>query len=186
MSPQLIVPVIVLAPLVGAIIAGLFGRRIGDVASMSVTTGLLFLSCALGWLTFFNTVYGSWHFTHEIAPFIDVMEATHEGNGPDTAPKVTASQLITEHGGAEATDTKYKDKPITITSAFVDSKDGEAALLVVGASKKGMTKIKVTLPFDARKQIATMKPGDPIKTIKGEYSSSSDGVIYINRAWIVP
>jgi NADH-quinone oxidoreductase subunit L len=72
MSPQLIVTVVVLAPLVGAIIAGLFGRRIGDVASMSITTGLLFLSCALGWLTFFNTVYGGWHFTHEIAPFIDV------------------------------------------------------------------------------------------------------------------
>src|SRR5580658_3508914 len=72
MSPQLIVTVVVLAPLLGAFIAGLFGRRIGDVASMSVTTGLLFLACALSWLTFFNTVYGSWHFTHEIAPFIDV------------------------------------------------------------------------------------------------------------------
>ncbi|HLY79934.1 MAG TPA: NADH-quinone oxidoreductase subunit L [Caulobacteraceae bacterium] len=72
MSPQLIVTVIVLAPLVGAIIAGLFGRRIGDVASMSVTTGLLFVSCALGWLTFVNTVYGGWHFTYEIARFIDV------------------------------------------------------------------------------------------------------------------
>ncbi|MEJ0065928.1 MAG: NADH-quinone oxidoreductase subunit L [Caulobacteraceae bacterium] len=72
MSPQLIVTVIVLAPLVGAIVAGLFGRRIGDVASMSVTTGLLFFSCALSWLTFFNTVYGDWHFTYEIARFIDV------------------------------------------------------------------------------------------------------------------
>jgi len=72
MSPQLIVTVVVLAPLLGAIIVGLFGRRIGDVASMSITTGLLFFSCALGWLTFFNTVYGGWHFTHEIAPFIDV------------------------------------------------------------------------------------------------------------------
>jgi NADH-quinone oxidoreductase subunit L len=72
MSPQLIVTVVVLAPLLGAIVAGLFGRRIGDVASMSVTTGLLFLSCALGWLTFFNTVNGGWHFTYEIARFIDV------------------------------------------------------------------------------------------------------------------
>ena len=72
MSPQLIVTVIVLAPLLGAIIAGLFGRRIGDVASMTVTTGLLFLSCALGWLTFVNTVYGDWHFTYQLASFIDV------------------------------------------------------------------------------------------------------------------
>src|SRR5580704_10408320 len=72
MSPQTIVTVVVLAPLLGAIVAGLFGRRIGDVASMTVTTGLLFVSCALGWLTFINTVYGGWRFTHEIAPFIDV------------------------------------------------------------------------------------------------------------------
>ena len=33
-------------------IAGLFGRRIGDIASMAVTTGLLFLSCALAWVVF--------------------------------------------------------------------------------------------------------------------------------------
>jgi NADH-quinone oxidoreductase subunit L len=73
MTPQLIVTLLVLAPLLGATIAGLFGRRIGDVASMSVTTGLLFVSCALGWLTFFNTVgAGGWHFTYQLAPFIDV------------------------------------------------------------------------------------------------------------------
>jgi NADH-quinone oxidoreductase subunit L len=72
MTPQLIVTILVLAPLLGAFIAGLFGRRIGDVASMSVTTGLLFLSCALGWLTFFSVVFGGWHFTAQLAPFINV------------------------------------------------------------------------------------------------------------------
>ena len=51
MSPGLIVTTIVLAPLLGALIAGLTGRRIGDVASQSVTTGLLLLAFALFVLT---------------------------------------------------------------------------------------------------------------------------------------
>ncbi len=74
MSPQLLVSLLLFAPLLGALIAGLFGRRIGDVASMSVTTGLLFVACALGWTTFFQVVGGGWppHFTVEIAPFINV------------------------------------------------------------------------------------------------------------------
>jgi NADH-quinone oxidoreductase subunit L len=72
MSPQLLVTLLVFAPLLGASIAGFFGRRIGDVPSMAVTTGLLFLACALAWVTFFNTLYGGWHFTQELAPFINV------------------------------------------------------------------------------------------------------------------
>jgi NADH-quinone oxidoreductase subunit L len=72
MSPQLIVTILVLAPLLGAAIAGLSGRRIGDTASMAVTTGLLFLSCLLAWITFGNVAAGEWHFTATLAPFIDV------------------------------------------------------------------------------------------------------------------
>src|SRR5665213_2205393 len=74
MAPQLLVTALVLAPLLGALIAGLLGRRIGDVASMAVTTGLLFVSCALGWMTFAQVIWGGWpaHFTVELAPFIDV------------------------------------------------------------------------------------------------------------------
>jgi NADH-quinone oxidoreductase subunit L len=74
MSPQSIVTAVVLAPLVGALIAGLAGRRIGDVASMAVTTGLLGLSAALSWLAFGQVIWGGWsgHFTVELAPFIDV------------------------------------------------------------------------------------------------------------------
>jgi NADH-quinone oxidoreductase subunit L len=74
MTPQLLVTVLVFAPLLGALIAGLFGRRIGDAPSMVVTTGLLFFACALGWLTFTQVIWGHWpqHFTVEIAPFIQV------------------------------------------------------------------------------------------------------------------
>src|SRR5687768_14780930 len=39
--------IIVLAPLLGAILAGLFGRRIGRVGSHSVTIGGVALSCAM-------------------------------------------------------------------------------------------------------------------------------------------
>src|SRR5580693_944490 len=74
MTPQLLVTLLVFAPLAGAMVAGLLGRRIGDVASMAVTTGLLFVACALGWTTFIQVIWGGWphHFTVEIAPFINV------------------------------------------------------------------------------------------------------------------
>ncbi len=73
MTPQQIVSVLVLAPLLGALIAGLFGRRIGDVASQGVTTGLLFLACALAWVSFAGVIWGDWgHFTVELAPFVNV------------------------------------------------------------------------------------------------------------------
>ena len=62
------------SPLLGALIAGLTGRRIGDKASMAVTTGLLFLSCAIAWTTFYQVVWGAWdhRFVIEILPFINV------------------------------------------------------------------------------------------------------------------
>jgi NADH-quinone oxidoreductase subunit L len=74
MTPQLLVTVLVFAPLLGAIIAGLFGRRIGDRVSQSVTTGLLFFACALAWVTFSQVIWGGWpgHFTVELSRFIDV------------------------------------------------------------------------------------------------------------------
>ncbi|MBV9510303.1 MAG: NADH-quinone oxidoreductase subunit L, partial [Caulobacteraceae bacterium] len=74
MTPQSIVTVLVLAPLLGAAIAGLTGRRIGNIASQAVTTGLLLLACALAWCTFAQVVGGGWAkpFTVEIAPFINV------------------------------------------------------------------------------------------------------------------
>ncbi len=74
MSPQLIVTVLVFAPLLGALVAGLFGKKIGDIPAMAVTTGLLFVACALAWLTFTSLIWGAWpgHFTVALAPFIDV------------------------------------------------------------------------------------------------------------------
>jgi NADH-quinone oxidoreductase subunit L len=73
MGPQTLVTALVFAPLLGALIAGLFGRRIGDVASQAVTTGLLFVACGLAWITFAQVALGGAPaYTVHIAPFINV------------------------------------------------------------------------------------------------------------------
>jgi len=73
MTPQLLVTILVFAPLAGSLIAGLFGRRIGDIASQSVTTGLLLLACALSWTIFSQWTWGGLEpFTVTLAPFISV------------------------------------------------------------------------------------------------------------------
>ncbi|THD80718.1 MAG: NADH-quinone oxidoreductase subunit L [Phenylobacterium sp.] len=73
MSPQTLVTIILFGPIIGAAIAGLFGRRIGDVASMAITTGLLFLSAILSWVVFIQWTWGGLQpFTVTYAPFIQV------------------------------------------------------------------------------------------------------------------
>ncbi len=70
---HLLLIILVFGPLLSAAVAGLSGRRIGDKASMVLTTGLLFLSCAIGWTTFYEVIWGSWgRFTIELLPFINV------------------------------------------------------------------------------------------------------------------
>ena len=73
MDPKVLVSIILFGPLLGAITAGLFGRRIGNIPSQAVTTGLLFLSCALSWVVFGQWTWGGLEpFTVTYAPFIHV------------------------------------------------------------------------------------------------------------------
>ena len=73
MDPRLIVTIILFGPLVGAATAGLFGKRIGNVASQTVTTGFLFLSALLSWLIFSQWTWGGLEpFTVTYLPFIHV------------------------------------------------------------------------------------------------------------------
>lgn len=73
MTIQTLVTLGVFAPLLGAMIAGFFGRRIGDIPSQAVTTGLLFVSCAISWIVFNQWTWGGLEaFTVHIAPFIHV------------------------------------------------------------------------------------------------------------------
>ena len=70
---QLLLTILLFGPLLGATVVGLFGRRLGDTISMAVTTGLLFLSCALGWYTFSQVAWGGMEaHTYTLASFIDV------------------------------------------------------------------------------------------------------------------
>jgi len=73
MDPKLLVTIILFGPLLGAVVAGLFGRRIGAVASMAITTGLLMLAAVLSWIVFAQWTWGGLEpFTNTYAPFIQV------------------------------------------------------------------------------------------------------------------
>jgi NADH-quinone oxidoreductase subunit L len=74
LSPEaLIVVICVLAPLVGATVAGLFGRYIGHKGAQAVTTALLLVSAACAWVTFLGWRHGDIEpFTQVLLPFINV------------------------------------------------------------------------------------------------------------------
>ena len=55
---------IVFLPLIGALIAGLFGRVIGERPSEIVTTALLMISALLSWVVFVQVGIG--HETHKV------------------------------------------------------------------------------------------------------------------------
>lgn len=55
---------IVFLPLIGFLIAGLFGRQIGAKASEYVTTGLMMIVAVLSWIVFFNVAMS--HEAHEV------------------------------------------------------------------------------------------------------------------------
>jgi NADH-quinone oxidoreductase subunit L len=52
---------IVFLPLIGALIAGLFGRAIGAKASEYVTSGLMIVAAVLSWVVFFTVALGAPH-----------------------------------------------------------------------------------------------------------------------------
>ncbi|WP_313574267.1 NADH-quinone oxidoreductase subunit L [Brevundimonas sp.] len=90
---QTLVTLGVFAPLLGAMIAGFFGRRIGDVASQAVTTGLLFFSCAVSWIVFSQWTWGGLEaFTVHLAPFVHVGE--FQSNWSIRVDAMSATMLI--------------------------------------------------------------------------------------------
>jgi len=52
------IKLIVFLPLLAAIVAGLGNRMLGNVAGKSLTTGALFVSCALSWPIFIGFLAG--------------------------------------------------------------------------------------------------------------------------------
>ncbi len=67
------ISVIVFAPLLAAIIAGLGNRAIGNVPAKVVTTGALFLSCALSWPIFIGFLTGAE--TEAVVPVLKWVES---------------------------------------------------------------------------------------------------------------
>ncbi|MEL6752256.1 MAG: proton-conducting transporter membrane subunit, partial [Pseudomonadota bacterium] len=64
---------IVFLPLVGFLIAGLFGRTIGATASEYITSGLLIIAAALSWVSFIGFwLGGSELVVHQVAEWITV------------------------------------------------------------------------------------------------------------------
>src|SRR3546814_14651730 len=60
---------IVFLPLLAAVIAGLGNRALGNVAAKAVTTGALFVACALSWPIFFSYLSGT--ATATVVPVFD-------------------------------------------------------------------------------------------------------------------
>ncbi|QCK87678.1 NADH-quinone oxidoreductase subunit L [Phreatobacter aquaticus] len=63
---------IVFLPLIGFLIAGLFGRAIGARPSEIVTTALLGIAALLSWVAFFQVGFGGQVTTVKLLPFINV------------------------------------------------------------------------------------------------------------------
>ncbi len=67
------IKLIVFLPLLAAIVAGLGNRMIGNVAAKVVTTGALFISCALSWPIFISFLNGSAEAT--VVPVLDFIRS---------------------------------------------------------------------------------------------------------------
>ncbi len=73
MDAQSLITFAIFAPLLGAVIAGFFGRLIGDRAAQLSTTALVFAACAASWVIFLQVFSGSLEaFTLQYLRFIDV------------------------------------------------------------------------------------------------------------------
>ncbi|MGB3165728.1 MAG: proton-conducting transporter membrane subunit, partial [Alteraurantiacibacter sp.] len=66
--------IIVFAPLLAAIVAGLGNRALGNTVAKAITTGALFVSCALSWPIFLGFLSGS-----ESAAVVPVMKWVESG-----------------------------------------------------------------------------------------------------------
>jgi NADH-quinone oxidoreductase subunit L len=69
------VQLIVFLPLIAAIVAGLGNRAIGNTAAKAVTTGALFVSCALSWPIFIGFMAGTEH-----SALYPVLDWIHSGD----------------------------------------------------------------------------------------------------------
>ena len=85
---------IVFLPLIGFLIAGLFGRQIGAKASEYVTTGLMIIVAVLSWIVFFNVAMS--HEAHEVIK-VPVLRWIQDEVGPRAAPRRGAAGRVLQN-----------------------------------------------------------------------------------------
>src|SRR3546814_2370271 len=83
---------VVFLPLLGALVAGLFGRQIGDKGAVFVTCGLMLLSMVLAIVVFFDVAIGGNPRTTELFTWID--SGTLEASWALRVDSLTAVMLI--------------------------------------------------------------------------------------------
>ncbi|HWJ68829.1 MAG TPA: NADH-quinone oxidoreductase subunit L [Sphingobium sp.] len=87
------ISIIVFGPLLAAIIAGLGNRAIGNVPAKVITTGALFLSCALSWPIFISFLTGSTEpYVEEM--FTWVRSGTFDSSWSLRVDTLTATMLV--------------------------------------------------------------------------------------------
>jgi len=87
------ISIIVFAPLLAAIIAGLGNRAIGNVPAKVVTTGALFLACALSWATFLPFLAG--HAEASVTPVLSwIKSGTFDVSWSLRVDTLTATMLV--------------------------------------------------------------------------------------------
>jgi len=90
-TPSILIA-IVLAPLFGAILAGLFGRRIGRVGAHSATILGVAVSCALSCYTLWQLLQGASPFNENVYTFFDV--AGYDAHVGFMIDKLTAMMMV--------------------------------------------------------------------------------------------
>ncbi|MBP6749480.1 MAG: NADH-quinone oxidoreductase subunit L [Xanthomonadaceae bacterium] len=90
-TPSILIA-IVLAPLIGAILAGLFGRRIGRVGAHSATILGVAVSCALSCYTLWQLLQGASPFNENVYTFFDV--AGYDAHVGFMIDKLTAMMMV--------------------------------------------------------------------------------------------
>jgi predicted Zn finger-like uncharacterized protein len=121
------------------------------------------------------------------ALFVDFSAASIDSQETDPAIQVPAASFLgefTKDGDAAAK--KYEGKQVLLQFAVVVSAEGNT-LFLAGSPLKPKLLIKATFPAEFRNQIAgfAAKPGGRV-SVKGEFSTFTDGEISLNRCWIVP
>jgi NADH-quinone oxidoreductase subunit L len=84
--------IIVFLPLLGALIAGFFGRKLGDMGSGVLTSGFLVLSGILSWVAFFDVGFG--HATGRIEVMEWISSGTFAADWAFRIDTLTAVMLV--------------------------------------------------------------------------------------------